>query len=183
MILDWFDVDGERCRVRVRELTNPREQEEWDIRRREGASKIKRAIIIVKSVVPDPSESYSTFDWDWIDGNIRDDFLIDARDYITEKPNQNVLVCGASGEGKSVLMRHLLRRMESPKVILSFKPNDEYLKLGYPIADVVRAIPNPFLDLGSFITAFTITFPLDVIGVVASQVPALLFNLASECEN
>ena len=183
MILDWFDVDGERCRVRVRELTNPREQEEWDIRRREWASKIERAIINVETVVLNPPDSYEKFDWDLTEGRIHEDLLIDARDYITKKPNQNVLVCGASGEGKSVLMRNLLRRVEFPKAILSFKPNDEYLKLGYPIADVAGAIPNPFQDLSSFITAFTITFPLDVIGVVASQVPALLFNLASGCEN
>jgi len=170
--------------VRVVEFTNDGGHE-WDAERRQWASKIELAIINVRSVTQnslDSRSSYKTFDWDWAEDWSRDDLVIDARDYITKKPNQNVLVCGASGEGKSVLMRHLLRRVESPKVILSFKPNDEYLKIGYPIADVVRAIPNPFQDLNSFITAFTITFPLDIIGVVASQVPALLFNLASECE-
>ncbi len=112
-----------------------------------------------------------------------DDLIINAREYITNKSNQNVLVCGASGQGKSVLMRHLLRCFDSPKVILSFKPNDEYLKAGYPIADVTRVIPNPFQDVNAFITAFAITFPLDIIGVTASQVPALLFNMANECES
>jgi Cdc6-like AAA superfamily ATPase len=184
MIFDWLGADRKRReeeerRARAVEL----EHEEWDARRRQWASKIERAILNVETVAPDASDSFRIIDRDWAEGRISEDLLIDARDYIAEKPNQNVLVCGASGEGKSVLMRHLLRRVESPRVILSFKPNDEYLKLGYPIADVIRAIPNPFQDLNSFITAFTITFPLDVIGVVASQVPALLFNLASECED
>ena len=191
MIFDWLGTDKKRReeeerRARAEELQKAREHEEWDAERRQWASKIERTIINVKSVTqdsPDSPNSYGMFDVGWAEGRIRDDLVFDAREYIAKKPNQNVLVCGASGEGKSVLTRHLLRQVESPKVVLSFKPNDEYLKLGYPIADVVRAIPNPFQDLNSFIAAFAITFPLDVIGVVASQVPALLFNLASECDN
>ncbi len=112
-----------------------------------------------------------------------DDYVVNPREYIAQKSNQNVLVCGASGEGKSVLMRRLLLSFDSPKAILSFKSNDEYLKIGYPIADVTLVMPNPFQDVNAFITAFAITFPLDVIGVTASQVPALLFNIASECGN
>jgi hypothetical protein len=180
--------EEERRRAEARiESERAREHEEWDHKRREWPSKIERAILTAAIVGPDssehPSTPYKMRGYDWEEGRVSEDLIVHARKYIAEKPNQNVLVCGASGEGKSVLMRHLLRRAKSPKVILSFKPNDEYLKLGYPIADVARAIPNPFQDVNSFITAFAITFPLDVIGVVASQVPALLFNLASECED
>ncbi len=109
--------------------------------------------------------------------------LVPSR-YIKSKSNQNVLISGASGAGKSVLACYLLSCFEeSPKLIISFKASDEYLNAGYPVADASKVVPNPFEDVNAFITAFAITFPLDVIGVTASQVPALIFNIARDCES
>ena len=92
-----------------------------------------------------------------------------------------MLISGVSGAGKSVLSCYLLSCFDSPKLIISFKANDEYLKAGYPVADASKVLPNPFEDVNTFITAFAITFPLDIIGVTASQVPALIYNIATKC--
>ncbi|MGA2198753.1 MAG: hypothetical protein ABSG45_02325 [Nitrososphaerales archaeon] len=113
--------------------------------------------------------------------NRQEEYRLVPLTYIKRKSNQNVLISGASGAGKSVLACYLLSCFDSPKLIISFKASDEYLKAGYPVADVSKIVPNPFEDVDAFITAFAITFPLDVIGVTASQVPALIYNIATEC--
>jgi hypothetical protein len=116
--------------------------------------------------------------------NRQQEYRMVPAEYIKKKSNQNVLISGASGTGKSVLACYLLSCFDdSPKLIISFKTNDEYLNAGYPVADASEVIPNPFEDVNAFITAFAITFPLDVIGVTASQVPALIYNIARDCES
>ena len=42
-------------------------------------------------------------------------------DYIDYKVNQNVLICGTSGQGKSRLMRYLLYLSKEQKFIFSYK--------------------------------------------------------------
>lgn len=110
-------------------------------------------------------------------------YILDIKAYIERKANQNVLVCGASGQGKSKLMRRLLTLMEGDYrcVVFTFKPNDEYLDAGIPIADVTAIMPNPFQDLEAFTSAFAITFPLDTVGITASQVPSLVRDMARGC--
>ncbi|MDE1852207.1 MAG: ATP-binding protein [Thaumarchaeota archaeon] len=110
------------------------------------------------------------------------EYVLDVRKYIEGKANQNVFVCGASGQGKSKLMRRLLALMDGyQRVVFTFKPNDEYLNAGFPIADVTEIMPNPFEDMDAFTSAFAITYPLDSVGITASQVPSFVRDLATGC--
>jgi hypothetical protein len=108
--------------------------------------------------------------------------VLGVRKHIEEKANQNVFVCGASGQGKSILMRRLLTLMDGyQRGVFTFKPKDEYLSMGFPIADVTEIMPSPFEDLDAFTSAFAITFPLDNVGITASQVPSFVRDLARGC--
>ena len=102
---------------------------------------------------------------------------------IEGKENANVLTAGASGAGKSSLVRLLLRKFEESYriVVFSFKANDTHLRIGYPVADVADLAPNPFMDVEAMVSAFAIAFPVSAIGVTASQIPSLVRELAYDC--
>ena len=102
---------------------------------------------------------------------------------IEGKENANVFTAGASGAGKSSLVRLLLRKFEGRRriIIFSFKANDTHLKIGYPVADVWELAPNPFTDVEAMVSAFAIAFPVSAIGVTASQIPSLVRELAYDC--
>jgi hypothetical protein len=108
---------------------------------------------------------------------------VDLQGYIHGKTNRNVLINGTSGSGKSKLSRHLLGGSGYQKVIFSFKPNDEYLKIGYPTADMSAMLPNPFTKTEAFISAFLVAFPLTTAGIQASLVPSTLEKLAKQSRN
>jgi hypothetical protein len=153
-------------------------------RRHEWALRIQERILITgrlqRNHDPSPSaQPYLLLRRDEFDLDAR---VLDLRSYLLEKPNLNVLFGGEPGQGKSELARHALLSLDWPKAILSFKPRDIHLRIGYRIVDMSRVVPNPFLDTEAFIAAFAVAFPVDVIGVVAGQVPALLYSLAKDCE-
>jgi hypothetical protein len=187
----WLDnrrkrqEEEERHRIDV-QLQEERKGREETMKKLEERAKFGRSIVVSNVVGRnrrDPEVSpYRFRPTDFGDfPNRQEEYRLVPSTYIKEKSNQNVLISGASGAGKSVLACYLLSCFDSPKLIISFKANDEYLKAGYPVADVSKIVPNPFEDIDAFITAFAITFPLDVIGVTASQVPALIYNIATEC--
>ena len=168
------------------QLQQEKKEAEEKRKKLEERAKFGRSIVVSNVVGRnhrDPEVSpYRVKSTDFGDSrNRQEDNRLVPSTYIKEKSNQNVLISGASGAGKSVLACYLLSCFDAPKLIISFKANDEYLKAGYPVADVSKVVPNPFEDINAFITAFAITFPLDVIGVTASQVPALIYNIATEC--
>ncbi|MEM3416069.1 MAG: hypothetical protein QW719_01870, partial [Candidatus Micrarchaeaceae archaeon] len=105
---------------------------------------------------------------------------VDMKNYIAQKANKNIFICGTSGQGKSYLTRYLLSLYDSQKLIFNFKPNDEYLKMGYPIVAMSGSLPNPFENTESFVNAFLITFPLDSVGITAQYIPAFVRELAKE---
>ena len=107
-------------------------------------------------------------------------FRVDLQGYIHSKTNRNVLINGTSGSGKSKLSRYLLNDSKYQKVIFSFKPNDEYLKIGYATADMSAMLPNPFTNTEAFISAFLVAFPLTTAGIQASLVPSTLEKLAKQ---
>ena len=102
---------------------------------------------------------------------------------IEDKENANVFTAGASGAGKSSLVRLLLRKFEgrSRIIVFSFKANDTHLRIGYPVADIAEIAPNPFMDIEAMVSAFAIAFPVSAIGVTASQIPSLVRELAYDC--
>jgi hypothetical protein len=102
---------------------------------------------------------------------------------IEEKENVNVFTAGASGAGKSSLVRLLLRKFEGRRriIVFSFKANDTHLRIGYAVADVAEIAPNPFTDAEAMVSAFAIAFPVSAIGVTASQIPSLVRELAYDC--
>jgi len=101
-------------------------------------------------------------------------FVIDLKEYVHSRSNRNVLITGASGQGKSKLTRYLLGIMEYQKVIFSFKANEEYLKTEYKAVNMKNALPNPFTDTEAFISAFTVAFPISSVGIQASMIPTAL---------
>ena len=102
---------------------------------------------------------------------------------IEGKENANVFTAGASGAGKSSLVRLLLRKFEGKRriIVFSFKANDTHLRIGYPVADAVELAPNPFTDVEAMVSAFAIAYPVSAIGVTASQIPSLVRELAYDC--
>ncbi|MDG6921101.1 MAG: hypothetical protein JRN59_06200 [Nitrososphaerota archaeon] len=102
---------------------------------------------------------------------------------IESKENTNVFAAGASGAGKSSLVRLLLRKFEGKRriVVFSFKAGDTHLRIGYPVADVAELAPNPFTDAEAMVSAFAIAYPVSAIGVTASQIPSLVRELACDC--
>jgi hypothetical protein len=164
-------------------LPGPR-QGNLDERRHEWATRIQQRILITGRVQRNHDSSPSAQQYLFLR---KDEFdldvqVLDLRSYLSEKPNLNVLFGGEPGQGKSELARHALLSLDRPKAILSFKPRDIHLRIGYRIVDMSRVVPNPFLDTEAFIAAFAVAFPVDVIGVVAGQVPALLYSLAKDCD-
>lgn len=106
---------------------------------------------------------------------------IDVEKRLSARPNRNVFISGASGEGKTTLGNLLLSVTEGVKIVFSFKVDDEYLRIGYPIADMSRLVPNPFQDVDAFVSAFAIAFPITTIGITASQIPSMVRELAYGC--
>ena len=103
---------------------------------------------------------------------------LDLLNYINEKSNQNVLICGTSGQGKSRLMRYLLYLSHENKVIFSYKENDDYLKMGYNVFDVKSEMPDPFKDTEAFVNAFLITYPIQNMGIISQYIPIFLRDMA-----
>lgn len=103
---------------------------------------------------------------------------VDLLAYIHGKANRNVLITGASGQGKSKLSRYLLGIFDYQKIIFSFKAGDEYLKMGYETVDVSKMLPDPFADTEAFVNAFLVAFPVASVGIQASLVPTNLDRLA-----
>ena len=99
-------------------------------------------------------------------------------DYIDYKVNQNVLICGTSGQGKSRLMRYLLYLSKEQKFIFSYKENDDYLKMGYNILQVENEMPDPFMDTEAFVNSFLITYPIQNMGIISQYIPIFLRDIS-----
>jgi len=105
---------------------------------------------------------------------------VDLKSYILGKANRNVLICGVPGSGKSLLTRYLLEQFDGQKIIFSFKANDIYLDLGYPIVDMSRSVPDAFLDKEALVNAFMLTYPMNLSGITAQSIPQNVRELAGE---
>ncbi len=108
---------------------------------------------------------------------------LDLRDYIEHKGNRNVSITGVSGQGKSYLTIHLLRKFEDKqRIIFSFKPNDHETRLGIPVIDAKRCLPNPFKDINAFSEAYMTAFFSNNTssGIQLMQTPSFLQEIASQ---
>ena len=105
------------------------------------------------------------------------------RDYIEHKGNKNVSITGVSGQGKSYLTMHLLRKFEDrQRIIFSFKPDDHEVHLGIPVIDAKECLPNPFRDVNAFSEAYMTAFFGEKVssGIQLQQTPAFLQEIASQ---
>ena len=105
------------------------------------------------------------------------------RDYIEHKGNRNVSITGVSGQGKSYLTMHLLRKFEDrQRIIFSFKPDDHEVHLGIPVIDAKECLPNPFRDMNAFSEAYMTAFFGEKVssGIQLQQTPAFLQEIASQ---
>ena len=105
------------------------------------------------------------------------------RDYIEHKGNRNVSITGVSGQGKSYLTMHLLRRFEEKqRIIFSFKPDDHEIHLGIPVIDAKQCLPNPFRDINAFSESYMTAFFGEKVssGTQLQQTPAFPQEIASQ---
>ena len=105
------------------------------------------------------------------------------RDYIEHKGNRNVSITGVSGQGKSYLTMHLLRKYEEKqRIIFSFKPDDHEVHLGIPVIEAKQCLPNPFRDINAFSEAYMTAFFGEKVssGIQLQQTPAFLQEIASQ---
>ena len=105
------------------------------------------------------------------------------RDYIEHKGNRNVSITGVSGQGKSYLTMHLLRKFaDRERIIFSFKPDDHEVHLGIPVIDAKECLPNPFRDVNAFSEAYMTAFFGEKVssGIQLQQTPAFLQEIASQ---
>jgi hypothetical protein len=106
------------------------------------------------------------------------------RQYLDEKTNSNVFVCGASGSGKSRLVNYLLQLYDDEvKDIFSFKPRDEYLDIGIPIVDMSAHLPDAFTHADDFVAAFLVTYSMTAQGITAASLSSLLHDLAKKSKS
>jgi hypothetical protein len=110
----------------------------------------------------------------------RPGFAINMPSYLKKKPNQNLLITGTTGQGKSKLMRLMLESMPNPKNIFSYKDGDEYLQIDGNLIFAEQKLPNPFSDHDAFASAFAITFGISSEGIQTSTAMSLVYELAKE---
>ena len=107
----------------------------------------------------------------------------DLRDYIEHKGNRNLSITGVSGQGKSYLTMHLLKKFEDrQRIIFSFKPDDHEVHLGIPVIEAKQCLPNPFRDINAFSEAYMTAFFGEKVssGIQLQQTPAFLQEIASQ---
>ena len=101
----------------------------------------------------------------------------DLSAFLKVRENSNILVVGMSGSGKSVLVTHLLGSVQDTRFIFSFKANDVVLDMGIPVLDLSDGVPDPFTSPDSFVEAYKVAFPLNMVGVTAIQVHSYLHEV------
>ncbi len=105
---------------------------------------------------------------------------LNAERYIHEKSNQNLLIIGVAGQGKSKLMRLMLEMLPNPKTIFSFKERDEYLQIEGNMIYADQSLPNPFSDADAFTSAFAVACGLSSEGIQSNMAISLVRRLALE---
>ena len=106
--------------------------------------------------------------------------FFNAKDYINEKSNQNLLITGSSGQGKSKLVRLMLEMFPNPKTIFSFKKGDEYLQIEGNMIYAEKSLPNPFSDPDAFTSAFAVASSASLEGIQMSIAMSLARQLAAD---
>jgi len=98
----------------------------------------------------------------------------------SRKANENVLIIGTPGKGKTNVMDLLISKYYDRFIVFNFKRGDLHLKLDAEIIDVSEY--GPF-DRESFVEAFMLTFQPRIIGEVVSRYAGLLMELVNRSED
>lgn len=101
---------------------------------------------------------------------------VDFPGFLSNKSNRNVLIVGQSGQGKSELMNYLVSATSGYHYIFSFKRDDVFFRLPYASLDLATSRLDVFGDHDAFVQSYLVAFPINSMGIMASQVPSLLFQ-------
>ena len=114
-------------------------------------------------------------------------YEIDWEEYLKRKgANQNVVIAGGSGYGKTTLVYWLIRGMKGyKKVIFAYKNSDEYDRLGYPVLRISSHSPNVFGDKEAFTQAWMVALGVgkQSSGITASQIESTVRRIVSSCNS
>lgn len=114
-------------------------------------------------------------------------YEISWEEYLGKKgPNQNVVIAGGSGYGKTTLIYWLIRETKGyKKVIFAYKNSDEFDRLGYPVLRMASHSPNVFGDKEAFTQAWMVAFGVreQNSGITASQIESTVRRIVSGCGN
>lgn len=104
---------------------------------------------------------------------------INIQNYVNEKSNQNLLITGATGQGRSKLMRLMLEMFPNSKTIFSLKKRDEYLQIDGNMIYAEKSLPDPFSDPDAFTSAFAVACGISSEGIQANLAISLARQLAA----
>jgi ABC-type oligopeptide transport system ATPase subunit len=114
-------------------------------------------------------------------------YEISWEDYLNKKgANQNVVIVGGSGYGKTTLVYWLIRTITGyKKVIFAYKNSDEFDRLGYPVLRIRNHSPNVFGDKEAFTQSWMVAFGVKEqnSGITASQIESTVRRIVSGCNN
>ena len=111
---------------------------------------------------------------------------VSLENILVNKASNNIFVVGTSGQGKSVLQMWIIDQFKDrKKIIFAYKQKDLYDNIGYPVLYLKDHIPNVFAKGAEeqFVQAFMLSYPVNSVGLMASQVRNLVKRARSNSHN
>ena len=112
---------------------------------------------------------------------------VDIGKYLARKgQNRIIAVMGKPRSGKSQLLYWLIQNEAfagQKKIIFQLKATDDYVRLGYPVLYIHKAVPNCFKSAKAFTRAFTTAFAISagMHGITAATLEGEVKKIAEGC--